>query len=230
MKKKDRERKRVEEEKRRSKHWQWCWCCGICTAVCWAFVRACGCSSFSHHSSFFLFFFFPWHRNEHSTKRWQTSIADTFIYYAVYMNSKNMWEDRYALMCIPISISILLYIGIHLMYKCMWMCGCVCVCLNADHYLDLHMSRTMLLTFWHIFLVLFNFCGARYVPFSCSLSWDDWLLLILLGFARLLLYIYACLSNIAGLCLSLLCCVHPSISAIMRVIVFWHHEWQTISL
>lgn len=33
---------------------------------------------------FLCFFFFTWHRNEHSTKRWQTSIADTVIYYAPY--------------------------------------------------------------------------------------------------------------------------------------------------
>lgn len=40
-------------------------------------------------------------------------------------------------------------------------CMCACVCMNTDHYLDLHMSRIMLLTFWHIFLVLFNFYRAR---------------------------------------------------------------------
>lgn len=43
---------------------------------------------------------------------------------------------------------------------------------HTDHYLDLHMSRIMLLTFWHIFLVLFNFCGVELPLAWWRLTWD----------------------------------------------------------
>lgn len=46
----------------------------------------------------------------------------------------------------------------------------VSVCMNTDHYLDLHMSRIMLLTFWHIFLVLFNFWRAFYARYSHKMT------------------------------------------------------------
>ena len=42
-----------------------------------------------------------------------------------------------------------------------WIYIRMCMHAHTDHYLDLHMSRIMLLTFWHIFLVLFNFCGVE---------------------------------------------------------------------
>lgn len=42
--------------------------------------------------------------------------------------------------------------------------------MNTDHYLDLHMSRIMLLTFWHIFLVLFNFWRAFYARYSHKMT------------------------------------------------------------